>query len=280
MPFVETSRLLTYYEQTGSGPRLLYINGSGGDLRVKPNLHSGFARHFELLAYDQRGLGQTPAPPGAATMADYADDAAALLDAIGWDTCRVLGLSFGGMVAQELALRHPDRVERLVLACTSSGGAGGASYPLHEWADLPLEERARRTVQISDIRTVALAQDHPDQFAAQVKDWLARAAVGADEPGRAEGLALQMQARRGHDTYDRLPNLNMPVLICGGRFDALARPENQQALHAAIPGSQLEMFDGGHLFLAQDHRAFPTVVAFLSEGGGGSDDYFGLATPR
>ena len=74
-------------------------------------------------------------------MADFADDAAALLDAVGWDDCLVLGISFGGMVAQEVAIRHPERVRRLVLACTSAGGEGGASYPLHELVDLSPEER-------------------------------------------------------------------------------------------------------------------------------------------
>ena len=75
-------------------------------------------------------------------MADYAADALALLDHVGWDRARVVGVSFGGMVAQELAVTAPERVERLALLCTSPGGAGGASYPLHELAALPEAERA------------------------------------------------------------------------------------------------------------------------------------------
>ena len=153
MAFVQLDPLQVYYERAGVGPRLLFISGSGGDLRAKPGMfESPLAAAFDLLAYDQRGLGQTDKPSGPYTMRDYADDAAKLLDAIGWDDALVIGVSFGGMVAQELALRHPQRISKLVLACTSSGGAGGASYPLHEIAQLPIEERILLQMSISDVR--------------------------------------------------------------------------------------------------------------------------------
>ena len=125
MPFAVVRDLQMYYEIRGTGPRLLCISGTGGDLRRSPTIFDMFpALHFEILAYDQRGLGQTSRPDMPYTMADYADDANALLDAMGWERCLVVGISFGGMVAQEFALRYPHRVERLVLASTSSGVSG------------------------------------------------------------------------------------------------------------------------------------------------------------
>ena len=98
-----------------NGP-LLFIGGTGGDLRNKPNqLDSPLSEHFEIISYDQRGLGQTSKPSGSYSMQQYADDAASLLDELHIDTIPVMGVSFGGMVAQEFIKRHPSRVSKLVL---------------------------------------------------------------------------------------------------------------------------------------------------------------------
>lgn len=265
MPFVAVRDIRLYYERQGTGPKLLYINGTGADLRRKPNVFdSVLATHFDILSYDQRGLGQTDRPDTPYTMADYAEDANALLDALGWEHCAVMGVSFGGMVAQEFAVRYPARVERLVLACTSSGGAGGASYPLHDLLHLSLYEKTLHMLAISDTRQDAAWQAaNPQEVQMQVAMAEAAAAVGADEPNRAIGARLQILARKDHDTYDRLPTLTMPVLLCGGRYDGIAAVANQAAMHAQIPQAQLQLFAGGHAFLQQDLTAYPRIAAFL-----------------
>jgi 3-oxoadipate enol-lactonase len=263
MPIVRTDRIELCVERAGSGPPLLFISGTGGDLRNKPNVFDGpLARSFDLLAYDQRGLGRSEKPDLAYSMADYADDAAALMEALGWDEALVVGVSFGGMVAQELALRHPGRVTRLVLACTSPGGAGGASFPFHEIEHLKGEARARYLIPISDVRRDdAWAQGHPEAYAQLVE--LGSRDPFAEEPGHAVGAHRQLEARAAHDTWERLADIGCPVMIAAGRYDGIALPETQARMAERIPGATLQFFDGGHLFMIQDRTAVPAMAAFL-----------------
>jgi 3-oxoadipate enol-lactonase len=264
MPTANLPTIELYYERAGDGPPLLFISGTGGDLRAKPNVFDGpFSKTFDLLAYDQRGLGRSEKPDVDYSMADYADDAAALMDAMGWASAKVAGFSFGGMVAQELALRHPAKVERLVLGCTSPGGEGGASFPFHEIQHLKGEERARYLIPISDTRRDAAWQAaNADQFA----QFVAMSAVDpyADEPGHAMGARRQLEARARHDTWERLDLIGCPVLIAAGRFDGVALPETQERMAGRIPGAELRFFDGGHMFMIQDRDAMPAMIAFLN----------------
>jgi len=272
MPIARLRGIDFYYERKGAGPRLLFINGTGGDLRQKPSLVDGpLAAEFEILAHDQRGLGQTGKPDVPYTMADYADDAAALLDHVGWDRCHVLGVSFGGMVAQELALRHPERVDRLVLACTSSGGEGGASYPLHELAKLGPDEYMTRVLELGDTRWAEGGSGRDDGRFAKIVEFMKKrqqipgveSRSKAEEEKAAAGARRQLEARLGHDTWDRLGAIQAPTLCCGGRYDGIARPQNLENLASRIPDARLELFEGGHGFLLEDRSAFARIIAFL-----------------
>jgi 3-oxoadipate enol-lactonase len=165
-------------------------------------------------------------------------------------------------VAQELVLRHPGRVARLVLACTSPGGAGGASFPFHEIEHLKGEARARRLIPISDVRrTDAWAGAHPEAYAQLVQ--LGGRDPFADEPGHAMGAHRQLAARAAHDAWDRLPRIGCPVMVAAGRHDGIALPATQERMAARIPGAQLRLFEGGHLFMLQDRAAVPAMRDFL-----------------
>jgi len=267
MPTVPVNGIELYWERSGHGsddaPRVLFLNGSGATLETSRILLSPFAGKVDLVAHDQRGLGRTSIPPGPYTMAQYAADALALLDHVGWGTCRVVGISFGGMVALELAVTAPERVERLALLCTSPGGAGGSSYPLHELEGRAADERAAIGRSILDTRFTDewLAAHDFDRMIAD--GMAARAAVPRSDEQR-RGEREQLEARRHHDVWDRLDRISCPTLVAGGRYDGIAPPANSEAIARRIPNAELRMYEGGHAFFGQDRTALPDVLAFLT----------------
>jgi 3-oxoadipate enol-lactonase len=265
MPYTKHADIQIYYQRQGHGCPVLYLPGVGGDLRSKPNVFDSLlTNRFDLVSYDHRGTGRTDKPDGPYTMAQYAADAVTVLEAIGWTSTHVVGVSFGGMVAQELALRHPQTVRSLVLCCSTSGGAGGASYPLHELADLAPRERSRKLLAIADTRRDESWQaEHPQETEQLLDQAAANASPFLKEPGGIAGLTRQIEARSHHDTYDRLPDIAVPTLVCGGRYDGQAAPDAVTNLHRRIPGSQLAFFEGGHRFLSEDPRAYEAVAEFL-----------------
>jgi 3-oxoadipate enol-lactonase len=265
MPYLTVRDIDIFFDRAGAGAHLLTISGSRGDLRRKPNLlESPLTKSFDVLAYDQRGLGRTSKPNKAYSIADYADDAAALLDVIGWERVRVVGVSFGGMVALELVLRHPDRVSKLAVCCTSPGGEGGTSYPLHKLQNLPADERARVMVSISDTRCDGgWAADNPRKLEELIGNFTDD--PFAEEPGHQSGISRLLEARRQHDTWERLADIGCPVLTCGGEYDGIALPSAQVRMAGKIPGATLCIFEGGHQFLWQDSSAFAEIVRFLAE---------------
>ena len=264
MPFLTVNNIQLYYEILGKGPRLLYISGTGADLRNKPNIFdTPLANNFEILSFDQRGLGQSNRPDICYSMEDYADDAAALLKTLDWEGCNVIGVSFGGMVAQELALRHAHCVGRLVLCCTSSGGAGGHSYLFHKMTNLSDDEFSSLSVAINDTRQDAKWQKQNVDNYQEILTQRSSRNAGSGELNREVGAKRQLEARIDHDTYDRLPLITHQVLLAGGRFDGVAPPKNLEAIHQQLIQSEIRFYEGGHDFYNHNPLAFQDINLFF-----------------
>jgi pimeloyl-ACP methyl ester carboxylesterase len=262
MPFVTARGFDIYYERSGLGPRLLFLTGSGTTVEQSRLVTDLFAPPFDLAAFDYRGMGRSGSPPGPYGMAECAADAQVVMDGLGWDTARVIGISFGGMVAQELAVTATHRVERLALLCTSSGGPGGSSFPLHHLERLSPTERRRVMQQLVDTRfDDEWLATHPGDR--RLLGALEGRSAGLDEIHRRAARA-QLEARRQHDVWDRLPCISCPTLIACGRYDGIAPPGNSVAIATRIEGSRLREYEGGHAFFVQDAQAVPEVLTFLA----------------
>ena len=258
MPFITVNGIQLYYEIEGDGPPLLIISGTGADLR-NPRPENPTLNGFRVLRYDQRGLGQTASPKGAYTMADYADDAAALLESLEIDRVNVIGISFGGMVAQHLVTRFPHKVNKLVLACTSPGGNNFSSFDLRKIVSSS-KNQIESWLQLLDSRYKITEENLP--ILNMVKDAL-HTNTRLFPHLITDGLTRQLEARSGHDCVNSLRGVPHQTLIVGGRYDDIAPLKNLLEIHRLIKNSQLQIFEGGHLFLMQDKQAWPAIISFL-----------------
>ncbi|MEX1217184.1 MAG: alpha/beta fold hydrolase [Acidimicrobiales bacterium] len=240
------------------------FNGSGSTIERMRPLFNVLETQFDVVLHDQRGLGRTEIPQGPYSMAAYAADAIALVDHLGWESFNVMGISFGGMVAQEFAVTIPDRIEKLALLCTSPGGLGGSSYPLHELRSMSTSERAALSMTIMDTRfTPEWLATHPTDkmFVDGISGQYSAVTDSEVERGEIE----QLNARRTHDVWDRLGVITAPTFIGAGRYDGIAPLLNSEAMAARIPNSELHVYEGGHGFFAQDAAAFPDMFRFFAD---------------
>lgn len=246
----------------GQGPALLMIPGLGASRSVYATLVPLLAEHHRVIVFDPRGVGDSDITDGPYTMRQLAGDAVCVLDAAGERDAAVFGASMGGMVAQHVGLDHPDRVARLVLACTSPGTAHAvradpeATRRLLGKGAKTAEEAYR--IATSVLYTPRFRESHPDFVEREIRQRGRR-------PVRARAFSAQYEAVRQHDTWDRLPELRMPVLLLHGADDEVIPPGNSEVIASRVPQAQLVILDGlGHLFWHEDPpRAAQPILDFL-----------------
>lgn len=262
--FAEGGGARLYYEVYGQGEPLLLIMGLGANhLSWTPQVPV-YSREFRVIVFDNRGTGQSDFPQDAEyTIPVLADDAAALLDALGVDSAHVYGVSMGGMIAQEMALRHPDRVRSLILGATSPGGPNAVA-PQPEALSSLIEQGA--AVDRS-VNAALLGVLFSPGFVAEHGSELTSAFQGMGDypPTSREAYRAQLQAAARHDTYDRLPDIEAPTLVLHGTDDPLLPAGNARILAERIPGAKLVLLEGarhGYL-LEKQAEADAAVLDFL-----------------
>ena len=269
MPTAKVSDIQVYYEVHGSGEPLLLIMGLGAHANSWEMQIPDFSREHKVIAFDNRGAGRSDKPSQPYTMPQMADDAAGLLDALGIGSAHVYGMSMGGMIAQELALRHPHRVRTLVLGGTMAGLANGiVAGPelLQRWASnalLPLEQAVEAGLHFL----------YSEEFIAANKERLVKRALEmAPLMAPFDSLQRQFMAVARFNAYDRLQEIRVPTLIITGTHDKIVPAANSRILAERIPGARLvELAGAGHGFLAEKAaEANAAVLNFLRRHRSGS----------
>jgi pimeloyl-ACP methyl ester carboxylesterase len=248
MPYVKVGDINMYYEITGEGEPLLLIMGLGADISRWHDIIPVFSKEYAVIAFDNRGVGMTDKPDIPYTMEMMADDTAGLLDALGIGSTHTFGVSLGGMIAINYALRHPDKIRSLILGCTRCGGEhsipdpeGGASALNPELIEvLSAEERARAMLPF--LWSQEFIENNPDIVEEHIE-------IAKGHPIDPVGYRHQMEAAGTNDTYDRLPEIKLPTLVIAGTGDCLIPFENSQIIASRIPGAELVLLEGkGHGF--------------------------------
>ncbi len=263
MPTIRANGIDLYYETHGEGEPLLLHPGFGSTAEIYWANTPELARYFRVAVLDPRGAGRSGMGDGTATPKTFADDAMAVLDAEDIGAAHVFGTSFGGMMAQHIALEHPQRVRRLVLVCTTAGGPQHALPPAENL--LKFHAASEIADPVAAARSTYALNYSDTYIAAHDAEIVERALANAKLRSTPEGRATQMAAVQAHDTHGRLLNIACPTFVAHGTDDGTVPAENGRVLAAGIPGARFKLYPGGrHLFFSECAAVLNAdIVAFL-----------------
>jgi pimeloyl-ACP methyl ester carboxylesterase len=260
MPTVSANGLELAYTIDGDGPEtLVLVNGLADTKETWEAQLPAFAERYRVLAYDNRGCGESPTPPGPYTTAQMADDLAGLVDALGLERFHLLGVSMGGMIAQEYAIGHADRLLSASFCCTYSHPGPFCLRMFSCWRDLVPHLGVGFTQR--EVLLWAFTTDFFEQRTAELEEI---EALMAANPQPVDGYLAQLSSIETHDTRGRLSAVTCPAMTLVGEEDILIYPKLSRRLHEELPRSTWVEVPGGHACLWEHPDAFNrAVLAFL-----------------
>ena len=266
MPYVPTRDIITYYEESGSGEPLVLIRGLGSDLQAWAPSVPALAKQFRVITYDNRGAGRSGAPDKPYTIEGMAEDLAALLDELRIAKASVVGYSMGGMVAQEFAIKYPNKLEKLVLLGTTSALDGYSRTVIQNFINVRRSNMSRDQIvreQTPYVYSVELLND-PARFERAIQATVANPYTQQDH-----AFIRQAQAILSFDATARASTIKAPTLIVANSEDLLIPPRNSEKLGKLIAGSKVVTLEGGHAGVTENPNEHNT--AFL--------EFLGAAVP-
>lgn len=255
-----------YYETHGEGKPVVFIMGIGVDSTLWAYQIPACSPEFQVIVFDNRDVGRSSKADGAYTIADMADDLAGLLDGLGVERTHLVGLSMGGMIAQEFALRYPERVGKLVLTGTSASTGRARFDPISTWSFVKQHDTdglAFAAQQLLWIFSNDLLRNQ------QAVDQILAMLASNPNPVSPEAYARQAAAYIQHDALDRVGNITAPTLVLTGERDRLTPPWIGRELAEAIPGAKYLQIDGpgsSHGMIIERPEDFNNaILSFLRE---------------
>lgn len=262
MTSISNSTVELFYEEHGDGEPLILIPGLAAGRWIWFKQVPQLSEQFRVITFDPRGIGRSPLNSEPLTIPLLADDVAVLLQRLGIKRAHILGASFGGFVAQEFALAHPEMSRTLVLSCTSFGGPRHVAPPMETLMAIAstngfnTEERIRRI--LLPAFSSDFARDHPEGVDQIVKLRLSGAVT-------AEAYRAQLMSAARFNAEPKLGDIKATTLVISGDADAIVPVQNSRNLAAEIPGAELRIIEGGsHLFFIERPEEFNRrVIEFL-----------------
>jgi pimeloyl-ACP methyl ester carboxylesterase len=267
VPEVQVNDIEIYYEEHGKGLPVIMIPGWGGSTKSYPAFTQTLSKYFRFIILDNRGAGQSSKPDIEYTTRMMADDTAGFMDTIGLDRASIFGGSMSGMIAQELAINHKEKVRKLVLACTSSGGKNCAPIPqvtretVQSYIDAPPEmtPMERENLLFDIFYTKELLEERREQL---LTDRLKAKKFVPPPPRYA--LRRQIEAIYQHDAYDRLSEIEARTLIVHGEKDVIFPSQNASILAERIPNAEVKLYEKtGHALVEEGEHILKDIIDFL-----------------